>query len=297
MKEFLNKPIIFFGTGRSGSTIISEIILKHRTLAFPSNYHHKYPTIESVNYLRQLLDNRFWRLHGMKSQSGVNMVKSYNRFLFIPSEAWNMWNHILPSEIPFSRGFLLNEKADKNIIASIRAYFLRLIQMQGRERLGLKITGPGRLTYLQSIFPDAVFVHIKRRIVPTISSFLKAPFWQRQGMHQLWWNGVYTDHELLEVEQNGDNPVWMTSFQVKKILDVIELEKEVLKSKVIDVSYDDFLINPVVVIGQLLNDLEMVDKEDCMEFLHSLNVVANSFPDAHYFGTADLVTIQKIFHN
>ncbi len=297
MKDFLVKPVIFFGTGRSGSTIISEIILKHRSFAFPSNYHHKYPSFESVNYLRQLLDNRYWRLHGMKSQSGINRVKSYNRFLFIPSEAWNMWNHILPSGIPFSKGFLIKESADEKVKKTIRNYFSRMVQMQGRERLGLKITGPGRLTFLQSVFPDAVFVHIKRRIVPTISSFLKAPFWQRQGMHQLWWTGAYTKEELLDVEQHLSDPVWMTAFQVKKVLDVIEMEIKDLTGTIIEVSYDDFLLHPDDVILQLLSDLEMADAGDCMQYLLSLQVVPNIFPDDHYFGAGEIATIQKIFHN
>ena len=297
MKDLLSKPIIFFGTGRSGSTLLSEIILKDKSLAFPSNYHNKYPAYDRVNYLRQLLDNRFWRLHGMKSQSGVNKVKTYNKFLFIPSEAWNMWNHILPAEIPFSRGFLMKEKADTRVRDSIRFYFNRMVEMQGRERLGLKITGPGRLIFLNSIFPDAIFVHIKRRIVPTISSFLKAPFWQRQGINQIWWNGAYTSQELDEVQQHKSNPVWMTGFQMKKILDVIELERKLLNSYVIDLSYDDFLLNPKNVILQLLNDLGMTDSKDCIKYLHSLPLLPNTFPDTHYFGKADLATIQNILHN
>lgn len=295
MSDFLRKPVIFFGTGRSGSTIISEIIMKDRSLAFPSNYHHKYPAIEDVNYLRQLFDNRLWRLHGMKAQSGINVVKFYNKILFIPSEAWNMWNYILPAEVPFSRGFLINEKACPIIQNSVRSYFFRMVQMQCRERLGLKITGPGRLTFLQSLFPDAAFVHIKRRVVPTISSFLKSPFWQRQGMHQLWWKGAYSIDELLEVENHKDNPVWMTSFQLKKILDTVELEKKQLNRNVINVSYDDFLINSDGVIRQLLDDLEMTHHNDCLSYLHSLRVVPNDFPDAHYFGVNDLKTIQNFF--
>ena len=59
MKKYkkLQKPIIFIGTGRSGTTIISEIIDRHPDLAFPSNYQNRYPANPRVNLIRLLFDN------------------------------------------------------------------------------------------------------------------------------------------------------------------------------------------------------------------------------------------------
>lgn len=63
----LDKPIIFIGLGRSGTTIISEIIFQHEDLAWPSNYQNRFPDDVRINRIRPLLDNRFWRIRGQKS--------------------------------------------------------------------------------------------------------------------------------------------------------------------------------------------------------------------------------------
>ena len=60
-EELLKKPIIFFGSGRSGTTVISEIIFQHEDLAWHSNYQELFPTFAGINYLRHLFDNKLWR--------------------------------------------------------------------------------------------------------------------------------------------------------------------------------------------------------------------------------------------
>ena len=57
-EELLEKPIILFGSGRSGTTIISEILFQHEDLAWHSNYQEIFPGIPQINYLRRLFDNR-----------------------------------------------------------------------------------------------------------------------------------------------------------------------------------------------------------------------------------------------
>ena len=68
MKNKIINPIIFIGTGRSGTTIISEIIMRHPELAYISNYNkllHKYPIIGLIRFL---FVNKLWRFYGEKNQ-------------------------------------------------------------------------------------------------------------------------------------------------------------------------------------------------------------------------------------
>jgi len=175
----LKNPIIFFGTGRSGTTIISEMLFQHPDLAWPSNYQEKFPGVPAINILRRLSDNRYWRLIGKKK--GLHGTAFYNKFLFKPGENYQMWQYLVGDEIDFARGFLLDQKASPERQQFIRRYFARMVTAQGRKRLAFKITGPPRMGFLLSIFPDAIFVHIKRDTVPTISSLLKVDFWQTRG--------------------------------------------------------------------------------------------------------------------
>src|SRR6266487_866068 len=103
--ERISKPIIIIGSGRSGTTIISEIVFRHESLAWPSNYQEKFPSPPEINFLRNFFDNKFWCLHGQKPQ--LNKVSTFNKFLFKPAEAYNFWEYLTGPRIDFSRGFLI----------------------------------------------------------------------------------------------------------------------------------------------------------------------------------------------
>ena len=60
-EALLKKPIIFIGTGRSGTTVISEIIFQHEDLAWHSNYQELFPRSALINYVRRVFENKFWR--------------------------------------------------------------------------------------------------------------------------------------------------------------------------------------------------------------------------------------------
>src|SRR6478736_10488995 len=66
-EELLEKPIIIFGSGRSGTTIISEIIFQHEDLAWHSNYQELFPKFAPINFMRRVFDNKMWRIIGMNT--------------------------------------------------------------------------------------------------------------------------------------------------------------------------------------------------------------------------------------
>ncbi len=73
-EKLLQKPIIIFGTGRSGTTIISDIIFQHEHLAWHSNFQELFPRFAGINYLRRLFDNKWWRLIGMNTQNNKSFI-------------------------------------------------------------------------------------------------------------------------------------------------------------------------------------------------------------------------------
>ena len=127
----LDKPIIFIGPGRSGSTIISEFIMVHEQLAWPSNYLEMFPRADWSSYLRRLFDNRFWRLTGEKGQ--INRTRRLNNSLPRPAEAYPFWERLSRGEIDFPRGFLLGETATTEEKKQIRTVFADLVAAQGRQ--------------------------------------------------------------------------------------------------------------------------------------------------------------------
>jgi len=253
--ESISKPIIIIGSGRSGTTIISEIIFRHESLAWPSNYQEKFPSLTEINLLRNFFDNKLWRVLGQKPQ--LNKVSSFNKFFFKPAEAYRFWEYLTGARIDFSRGFLIDDRATQEETKKIHSVFNKLVRYQSKSRLAFKITGPSRIGYLQSIFSDALFINIVREPLPTIKSWLNVDFWQDKGKNQLWWRGAYTLEEEAWALKNSDKPELLAAMQYKKLMDVAAMEIEQHKAKCLTVHYEEFVSHPFHVINNILNFVEL----------------------------------------
>jgi len=252
-EKLLENPIIFFGPGRSGTTVISEIIFQHPDLAWHSNYQELFPTFAGINYLRYLFDNKLWRKIGMNTQNNSSFT---NYMLFRPIERYDFWNAVTGPRIDFARGFLLNEKATDKEREHIRTFFAKMVKYQDRKRLALKITGPARLEYLMSIFPDAQFVYITREPVAIIRSWLRVK-WDEQVTNQLWWEGVYTEEELKKANELAGNKYLFAAFQLKKILETTETEIDKLHPDIYRTSYEEFAKDVIAFTNDIMQYLHI----------------------------------------
>jgi len=66
MKKVKN-PIIILGFGRSGTSIVADIILKHKDLAYISNYNAIAPSSKLINLMRLPFDNKLYKIQGQKT--------------------------------------------------------------------------------------------------------------------------------------------------------------------------------------------------------------------------------------
>lgn len=287
----IQKPIIFIGTGRSGTTIISEIITRHPDLAFPSNYQDIKPSVSITNLVRIFFDNPLWRIHGQKPQ--LNKVPLINKYTFRPSEAYKMWEYLSGNNVDFSRGFLLDDDISDERIALIRQYFNKMVLYQNKNRLAIKITGPSRITFLSKIFPDAVFIHLKRDLIPTINSFLKVSFWQERGAKKLWWLGAYTKDEEKWALKNSNNPVLMTAFQLNKIIEVTLQEKEKFSPQYLEIRYEDFVANPLKEIKRVIS-FTGLSSFNFENQLNKIKIHNRNKKDSDYFDEQQLIHIYQI---
>ena len=290
----LEKPIIFIGTGRSGTSVISEIIMRHKDLAFPSHYQEIFFRIPCINLIRILFDNKLWRIHGEKNQ--LNKVKFFNKFIFRRTEAYKMWDYLTGPDLDFSRGFLLNKKASNERVKFIRNYFNKMVKYQKRKRLSFKIAGPSRMEYLLSIFPDAYFVIIKRNPIPTISSFLKVDFWKRRGFSKLWSIGAYSEKEIKLANDIKDNPELLTALQIKKLNEMTKLECQKCNPNYIEVNYEDFVIKSQEEIIRILNFLNLEKDDACLNYLKEKKIYSRNKPETEYFSEEQLVKINEILN-
>lgn len=270
MSAYLNTPVIFLGFGRSGTTIISEIVFQHPDLAWLSNYQAKFPKSKSINILRNLFENKFWKLRGQKNQ--LNDVLPLNKYLFMPSEPYSIWNELTRRD--FGRGFLRNTR-EELYRDEIRHFFNRLVAYQNRKRLAFKITGPSRLEYLNSLFPDARYIWIQRAPLPNIRSLLKVDFYQDRK-HDLWWKGegIYSEAELDFARNNRDQPAFIAALQYFKIHQILQYEKEEQKltNRLMTVYYENFIESPSETVKLILSHLQLSEHPSVFKHINELNI-------------------------
>ena len=290
----IQKPIIFFGSPRSGTTVISEIISRHPDLAWPSQYTTVFPKYPAVNLIRRLFNNKLWKIHGQKKQ--LNKVGIFNEMFFRASESYPMWRHLTKNQFDFSRDFLVNKTVDESTKNYIRNYFTKLVRYQGKKRLMFKITGPSKIEFILSIFPDALFIRINREPIPTISSLMKSSFWERLGAKKIWWTGVYSKLDMEWVKNHKANPVAMTAFQVKKIMDVADKEISTFNVPIIDISYLDFVKNPEQCIQKIIEFTQLSNDKTCFDYLKKNKIYNRNKKDEEYFNNEDLKIIYELFN-
>jgi len=267
-KHLLEKPIIIFGTGRSGTTVISDILFHHEDLAWHSNYQELFPKFAGINYLRRVFDNGLWHIVGMNTQNNKSLI---NQLYFRPIERYDFWEAVTGPRIDFSRNFLLNERATEEEQFHIRTFFAKMVKYQHRKRLAFKITGPSRMEYLQSIFPDAMFVQITRDPVATVRSWLEVQ-WSNQITDQLWWEGAYNNEELAKAKEIANDPPLFAAFQYKKLMEATAYEIKKLNANVYTAHYEDFVREPKQVIAKLMEHVALKPSKFVDIFMEKISV-------------------------
>ena len=249
MPELLNRPIFFIGAPRSGTTIIFESFSSHENLSWFSNRFHKHPTAPIVSLFSRLTFlHIFW---GAKAQS---RRKSFlKKHLPYASECYPVWQHLCGKKFLFD--FLL-EKTANEIETKKTIHFIKKVMLfQGKDRFTAKITGPSRITFLNSIFPDAIFVHIIRDGRAVVNSIMKVRFWKRDGGYKNpWWTNGLTDEDMEVYENHDKSPLALAAVQWRRIIYAARNEAlGISEDRYLEIKYEDFMNDPYDSMSKLLD--------------------------------------------
>ncbi len=257
----LDSPIFFIGVPRSGTTITFEQFAAHEDLAWLSNYARAFPRFAPVNLLRRLVDNKLVQIKGKKNQ--FNEEPWINRYLPRPDESYEFWNaHACEG---FDRAFLLDTDATPAEAARLRKAVTAIGRYQGRPRVTAKLTGPGRIRYLNSVWPKMRVVHVIRDGVAVTRSLLNVQFWEKGGGFTTpWWTGGVTDEEFARWQQAGAEPGALAALQWRRIIETTRSEAaEFLGDRYIEVKYEEFMSAPRQSLRDLYERLDFSVADDC----------------------------------
>ncbi|MDL1957456.1 MAG: sulfotransferase [Candidatus Desulfofervidus auxilii] len=271
----MKEPIFLIGMGRSGTTVLAEAISIHKDLGWISKYLEIFPWLPYLSFLNKLVDIPFLGvyLRGKKRQS-KGLISFIRRFLPYCVENYNVWEKFCGKK--FSFDYLAHQKASKAEKEAIIKYVRTLLRFQGKKRFFAKFTGPPRICFLQSIFPDAYFIHIIRDPRAVVNSLLKVKFWREGGgLERPWWQGLPEEY-IKEWEKRNRSPVALAALQWKRVVSLTwEEKKYVQHGHFIEIRYEDFVEKPHEYLTEVFHKVGLEDSPEAHKYISSIGKLRN----------------------
>jgi len=249
----MKPPIFVIGSGRSGTTLLYNILTGHEDLAWVSNLSNRLPMIPAI-----------------VGASRFNKLRSLHRVFQPAMETIEGYNHIGldRSTIPWdpSKNVVTNQLAEKT-----RNYFEAHCRAWRREQLVSKNTSNStRIHLLDEIFPDARYVHIHRHPYSVISSLLNVGFWSDLD---LWWS----DKTPQQLELAGADAIEVAAEHWNRQMQAILASADTLpESRFIQLSYEDLVSSPETVCEKILNFLDLKFSDEFRENIKGQRVQTSS---------------------
>ncbi|MCK5687170.1 sulfotransferase [bacterium] len=233
----IKQPIFIIGVGRSGSTVYFDILSHHAEVSWLS---------ERVlnNFPNKLFLNRFL-LHTQR----ISFVGKLTRRIMEPGECYRFWNSLYRG---FSTPFRDLEAQDVTNRARKRiSSAFEKVGIQERDRLLLKITGWNRIRFLNEIFPDALFIHVKRDPRAVMNSFLNVEFWSGWRGPMNWRMGEISKEQHEELERFNYSFVALAGIKLELLNKAYLLSKAGIDtSRLLEVQYEDLCLDPVLTMKE-----------------------------------------------
>jgi hypothetical protein len=261
----IDRPIIVVGAPRSGTTLVFNTFAARSDLAWFTQHLNRLPRWPSVTVLARLADvNRGLR----KSIDRSDRRRRWLEKLRVgPSEAYGVWERYCGERFLFD--FLRDQQATPSEAREMRELVEKLLRYQRKARFATKITGPARIAYLSSIFPDARFVHVVRDGRAVVRSLLDAHFWGgtwREG--EVAWSGGLTDEDLGQWRARDQAPLALAALQWRAIIRSARDEaRRLAGERYAELRYEDFVAAPEAALDEMAEFCGLPVSAEAHEFL------------------------------
>ena len=228
----VTQPIFIVGSGRSGSSILHQMMAKEKQLMWFTNTLNKW----SKNFRLNQMAVWFY-------QSPINIKK------IIPDESYHFWDTYYRG---FSRPIRDLESTDvsNKVKNEIRDMFYQLSN-QNRKRMLIKITGYSRMGFLKEIFPDAKFVLMIRDGCSAANSLLNVRHWAGWRGPDQWNLGPLSSDEERLFEECNQSFVALAGIYWNKCIDSFDRAVAINSIDYLEVKYSELCNNTIDVMKKI----------------------------------------------
>jgi hypothetical protein len=219
----IKDAIILNGPGRSGTTLVYQILAYHEDLAWISGWVNKFPFLPGLSVFNSLYTTKLLGLDWHNT-----------RFVPKPAEAYNYWNYLFESYYKSTV-----QERDK-CVERTKLNLSRIIERSSGNRFITKITGDSRKEIFDMLFDNYQVVWIERDPRVVVSSYMK-----------LRWQFRDKPEEFEKMTEKDKIEFYCTYY--------LKLRKEAKKyDESILVRYEDLTNNKVDFFKKLCHDLGLV---------------------------------------
>ena len=236
----LEHPIFFIGMPRSGTSIIFAGFTAHRDLSWFSQVTNRFPYLPALAFLGRLPmlfpTSRRTVFRQTEARSGLDRLR------IGPSEAYDIWSRCCGEKFRYE--YLLDVRAEPAARCCVRRRVNSTMVFQGKNRFAAKLTGPGRIGFLSSIFAKPRFVNVIRDPRAVVDSLLRVPFWRDTFRYsEPAWRGGLSADDLTDWKRSETSEA-LAAVQWRAVLRTTREEARSVGDRYHEMRYEDFVVSP-----------------------------------------------------
>jgi hypothetical protein len=236
--------VFLISNGRSGSTLVHELLARHPDVGFVSNIEDRVPWLPPG---AGRFNNPLYR----RVPPGLTRK---GRPRYAPSEAWRALAHQVSPMLVASSRDLLDVDAMPWVAERFRRFFDERARVQGRPVFVHKFTGWPRSGFIRAVFPQARFIHVVRDGRAVAASDLQVPWWRGWKGPGHVGGGRLPEAYLAEWEAAGQSFPMLAGISWKFVMDAYAAARELVPNEQwLDIRYEDLVADPPISCKRLLD--------------------------------------------
>jgi hypothetical protein len=240
------RPIFIVGCGRSGTTLLYEMLARHRDLAWFSTWTDRSRRPELAVFNRLFKQGRHSIRYGPR-----------------PSEGYRLWDAALALPPLLAAGSLGPEQATPDVAGRVAVLIDRHRRFgAGRVFLNKNTRNSRRVLFLRALYPNARFIHVLRFPLDTVASVLEAEWW---GELPLWWRDGATPRSLRDGPL--DEVLLAAELWVKEVSAVLDASDRLAADQYAEIRYEDLVSSPTEIVTKLLDWLDLGQSPEAIDAL------------------------------
>jgi hypothetical protein len=236
--------VFIISNGRSGSTLVHELLARHRDVGFISNLEDRIPGLPAS---AGRYNNQLYR------RVPVWLTRK-DRLRYAPSEAWRALSREVSPMLASSVRDLGAADAMPWLAERLRRFFLDRARVQRKPVFLHKFTGWPRTGLLSAVFPDARFIHVVRDGRAVAASDMQTPWWRGYEGPERLGCGPLPAAYAAEWEASGRSFPLLAGESWKVAMDAYAAAREkVAADRWLDMRFEDLVADPAPRFAQLLS--------------------------------------------